>query len=90
MEIIYKCKECTTPIAVNTLPDDFEGKLDEGFYGAMKYPNCSTVPFLCNHCLGKQYYELRKTVFTLESRFRRALNIIKRRKRWQCNSHIQG
>lgn len=90
MNIVYNCKECKTPIAEKILPDDFEGKEEEEFYGATKYPNCSIVPFLCNHCLGVQYYKLQDTVFTLERRFRRALNIIKRRKRWQCNSHIQG
>lgn len=90
MDIFYKCKECNTPIAATTIPDDFGGKIEEEFYGAMKYPNCSTVPFLCNTCLGNEYYKLQKTVFTLESRFRRALKIIKRRNKWRYNSHIQG
>lgn len=90
MDIVYKCKECKIPIAENSLPDDFEGKVDEEFYGATKYSNCSTIPFLCNSCLHEQYYKLQRTVLTLEGRFRRALNIIKRRNKWRYNSHIQG
>lgn len=90
MDIVYHCKECGTAIAETILPDDFGGKIAEEFYGAVKYSNCSTVPFLCNTCLCNKYYELQKTVFTLERRFRRALNIIKRRNKWRYNSHIQG
>lgn len=90
MDIIYKCKECRLPIAERTLPDNFEGKVDEEFYGAVKYPNCSVVPFLCSSCLHEQYYKLQDTIFTLERRFRRALNIIKRRNKWRYNSHIHG
>lgn len=90
MDIVYHCKECGIAIAETILPDDFGGKVDEEFYGATKYPNCSTVPFFCNSCLGLQYYKLQRTVFTLEGRFRRALNIIKRRNKWRYNSHIQG
>lgn len=90
MDIVYRCKECGTAIAEILLPDDFEGKIDEEFYGSVKYSNCSTVPFFCNSCLGKQYYKLQDTVFILERRFRRALNIIKRRNKWRYNSHTQG